>query len=80
MPGVLWYIETNYNLPGGGILCEEPMWEFDVNYVIQNNRYVQLLATLCVFQPLLRDLLKTSTERFVKRAGVCDFCGAKISL
>ena len=56
------------------------MWEFDVNYVIQSNRYVQLLATLCVFQPLIRYLLKTSTERFVKPAGVCDFCGAKISL
>ena len=24
------------------------MWTFDVNYVTQNNIYVQLLATLCV--------------------------------
>ena len=44
----------------------------DVNYVTQNNSYVQL-ATLRVFQPLLRDLRQTSTERYVKPAVVRDF-------
>ena len=31
------------------------MWTSDVNYVTQNNGCMQLLATLCVFQPLLHD-------------------------
>ena len=57
------------------------MWTFDVNYVTQYNRYVQLLATLYVFLPLLRDLCQVSTElRFVKPAVLRDFCRAKMSL
>ena len=55
---------------GRGIMSKEPMWTFDVNYVTQNNSYVQLLARLCMFQPLLHDLL----------AVVYDFCGGKMSL
>ena len=47
------------------------MWTFDVNHVTQNNSYMQLSATLYVFEPLLRDLRQTSTERFVKPAVVC---------
>ena len=58
----------------------EPMWTFDPNYVTQNNNYVQLLATLCVIQPLLRDLSPTSTERFVEPAVLRDLCGAKMPL
>ena len=53
---------------------------FDANYIIQNNSYLQLSATLCVFQPLLRDPRQTSTERFMKSAVVRYFCGTKISL
>ena len=34
------------------------------------NTCVQLLTTTCAFQPLLRDLRQTSTERFVKSAFV----------
>ena len=49
------------------------MWTFDVNYVTRENSYVQLLAPLRVFLPLLRDLRQTSTERFVKPAVVRDF-------
>ena len=56
------------------------MRTFDVDYVTQNNSYVQLLASLCVVLPLLRELRQTSTERPVKPAVVRDFCGAKISL
>ena len=57
-----------------------PIWTVDVNDETQNNSYVQLLATLCVFQPLLRNLRQTSTKRFVKQAVVRDFCGAKKAL
>ena len=57
------------------------MWTFDVNYVTRNNGYVQLLAALCVFQPLLRDLSQMSAELFVKPTSVrYFFCGAKMSL
>ena len=43
--------------------------------------HCKLLATLCVFQPLLNcDLHQTSTERSVKPAVVRDVCGAKTSL
>ena len=56
------------------------MKTFDVNYVTQNNSYMQLLATLCMFQTLLHNLHKKSTECFVKPAVVCDFCGTKMSL
>ena len=56
------------------------MWMFDINNVTQNNSYIQLLATLCMFQPLLRDLRQTSTERFMKPAVVHDFCCTKLSL
>ena len=56
------------------------MWTFDLNYVTQNNSYVQLLATQCLFQPLILDLRQTSNERFLKLAVVRDFCGAKMSL
>ena len=56
------------------------MWKFDVNDLTQNNNYVQWLATLCVLQPLSRDLRQTSTERFVKTADAGGVCGAKISL
>ena len=46
------------------------MWTFDVDYVTQNNSYVQLFAKLSVFLPFLRDLQQKSTERFVKPAVV----------
>ena len=55
---------------------KEPMWTSDVNCVTQNNSIVQLLVPLCVFQPLLRDIRQTSTERFVEPAVVRDVCGA----
>ena len=61
-------------------MSKEPMWTFYVNYVTQNNSYIQLLATLCMFLPLLRNLRQTSTERFMKPAVVHDFCGGKVSL
>ena len=53
----------------------------DVNYVPQSNSSVQLLATLRVFQPFLRDVLQTSTELFVKSAVVfvCDNYLAKMA-
>ena len=36
-----------FNVQGGwGITSKEPMWMFDVNYITQNNSYMQLLATL----------------------------------
>ena len=41
---------------------------------------VQLLATLCVFVILLRDLRPTSTERVVKPAVERDFLSVKLSL
>ena len=53
---------------------------FDVNYVTQNNSFVQLLATLCLFLPFLHDLCQTSIECFVKPAVVRDFCGTKMSV
>ena len=56
------------------------MWMFDINYVTQNNSYMQLLAMLCVFLPVLRDLCQTSTKHFVKPAVVHDLCGMKWSL
>ena len=65
---------------GWGITSKEPMWTFNLNDVTQNNSYVQLLATPCVFLPWLRDLHQTSTERFVKPAIVHDFWGMKLSL
>ena len=46
------------------------MWLFDVNYLTQNNIYVQLLTTLCII-----DLRQTSTERFVKPAVVIVVAG-----
>ena len=55
------------------------MWTFDVD-CNQNNNYVQLLATLCVFLSLLHDLCQPSTERLLKPAVVRDFCGAKMAL
>ena len=36
----------------------------------QKNSYMQLLAMLCAFQPLLRDLCQTSAKRFMKPAVV----------
>ena len=57
-------VGTLEKFPGWGIPTKEPMWTFDVNYATQNNSYLQLLATLCAFQPLLRGLRQTSTERF----------------
>ena len=59
---------------------KEPNGMFNINYTTQNNSYMQLLATLGVFQPLLRDVHQTSTKRFVKPVVIHDFCGAKISL
>ena len=56
------------------------MWMFDVNDVTQNNSYIQLLAPLCVFLPLLHDLCQTSTDRFMKPAVVHDFWNIKLSL
>ena len=56
------------------------MWTFDVNYVTQNNSYVQLLAILCVLQALLCDVYQTSMERFMKPTAVRDFCDTKMSL
>ena len=56
------------------------MWAFDINYIMQNNTYVQLLAMLSMFQPLLHDLRQLSTEHVVKLAVVHDFGGAKILL
>lgn len=56
------------------------MWTFLVNYVTQNNSYVQLLAMVCVFQPLLRDQSQLSTERFVKPAAARDFVCAYLWL
>ena len=53
------------------------MWTVDV---IQNNSYIPLLATLCVFLPLLHDLRQMSSERFLKPTVVRDFCGVKMSL
>ena len=53
---------------------------FDGNYVTQKNSYMQLLAPLCVVQPLIRDLCQTFTERFVKPVGVRDFSDAKMSM
>ena len=48
----------------------EVMWTFDVNYVTQNNSYVQLLATLRELLPLLRNLRQTST-RTLRETGSC---------
>ena len=59
---------------------KESVWTFDVNYITWNNSYVQVLATLCVFQPLLRDLRQASNERFMKLAVVRDFFGTKMSV
>ena len=67
-------IKNIRNSPGVGIL--RILWTFDIDYVSQNNSYVQLFATRCVFLPLLRNLRQTFTERFVKPAIVRDFCGA----
>ena len=47
----------------GGFTSKEPTWSFYVNFVSQKNNSVQLLATLCLFQPLLRDLRQTSKRR-----------------
>ena len=47
----------------GGFTSKEPMWSFYVNFVSQKNSFVQLLITLCLFQPLLRDLRQTSKRR-----------------
>ena len=58
---------------GWGITSKEPIWIFDINYVTQNNSYIQLLAPLCSFLPLFRDLCQTSTKCFVKSAVVHDF-------
>ena len=55
------------------------MWKFHVNYVNQNNSYIQSLATLCKFLPSLRDLRQMSTERFMKPAVVGDSWGVKLS-
>ena len=71
--------ETYLKFTGVSITSNEPMWTFDVNYVTHNNSYVQLLVTLCVFQPLLRDLRQTFTKSFVKPAVVRDFLGSKMS-
>ena len=55
-----------------GTTSKAPMWTVDINYVTQNNGYVQMLATLRVFLPLLRDLREMSIERFVKPAVICE--------
>ena len=47
----------------GGFTAKEPTWAFYVNFVTQKNNFVQLLATLYLFQPLLRDLCQTSKHR-----------------
>ena len=47
----------------GGFTSKEPTWAFYVNFVTQKNSSVQLLATLCLFQPLLRDLHQTPKRR-----------------
>ena len=65
-------------LRGWGITSKKAMWKIDLNYITQTNSYVQLLATLCLFYPLLRDLRQTSTERFVKPAVVQDFCKREV--
>ena len=48
------------------------MSKFDFSYGTENNSYVQLFATLCVFQPLLRDhesiassLTTSATSRYL---------------
>ena len=66
-----------FEIPGG-VTPKAPMWTFDVNYVTQNNIYVQFLATICVFQQSLRRQM--STVRFVKPAVARDFYGANMSL
>ena len=47
----------------GGFTSKEPTWSFYVNFVSQKNSSVHLLITLCLFQPLLRDLRQTSKRR-----------------
>ena len=56
------------------IASKESTWAFYVNFETQKNTYVQLFATRCVFQPLLRGLRQTSTERFVKPTITRDLC------
>ena len=47
----------------GGFTSKEPTWAFYINFVSQKNSSVQLLITLCLFQPLLRDLRQMSKRR-----------------
>ena len=47
----------------GGFTSKEQLWVFYVNFVSQKNSSVQLLITICLFQPLLRDLRQTSKRR-----------------
>ena len=63
----------------GSNIFEIPTWvryyvegtNMDVLRKLRNSeQQLQLLTTLCVFHPLLRDLRQTSTERFVKPAVV----------
>ena len=56
------------------------MWMFYIDYITRNNSYVQLLATLCMFLPLLHDLCQMSTECFAKPAVVYNFWGVKLLL
>ena len=56
------------------IASKESTRAFSVNFETQKNTYVQLFAMRCVFQPLLRGLRQTSTERFVKPTITRDLC------
>ena len=64
------FVKNIRNSPGAlSFTSKEPVWTFDVT---RNNSYVQLLAPLPVFLPLLCDLCQRFTERFLKPAVVHD--------
>ena len=71
------YIKNIQNFVGVGMLH---MCTFDVDSITQNNGYMQLLATLCMFLPLLRDLHQMSSECFMKPAVERNFWGVKVAL
>ena len=60
------YIKT-YSLEVGDI-TKEPIWTFDVNYVIIGvvRTYVQLLATLCVFSTIVPSYVIKRSLLFIR--------------
>ena len=65
------------NHSGWGNTSKEPMWTFDVNYVTQNNIYVQLLATRCVFNHFYMIIALSKLDWLVQEViSSCLFFGA----